>query len=874
MRDTSRRYRWLFALARLRAGEEALGDIHEDLVAGGRSVFWLVRQLASTLIARSRSPIFDERRSSMLANFTGDVRYTLRTFRRRPGFALAAIVPIALGIGINTSVFSILNNVALRPLATPGSTELVSIYQQFEGVQKRRVHGARMMFSMPEYRAYRDAAHTVSGIAGYTVPWKVTLGGPTPQEIEGLLVTCNYFDVLKLQAAIGPGFTAQNCEAGNAPVAIILSHALWTTAFNSDRDIVGRTLQVNDQIAAVVGVAPPGFDGTELTRSSFFMSTSFQRNYFEQPQLSWLTMLARRQPGTPLAQVRAELDVIANQIDRQQPGRSTTLDVSPATALSMPFARSEFLTRGGMVLGAFALVLLIACANVANVLLARAAGRTREIAIRLSVGASRWRLIRQLLTESLVIAVVGGSGGLMVSWWSFQILLARMLAAFDDGMSAARLAMPPDLTVLWFAAGLTLLTALICGMVPALQASKPDVQNALKRDGIDLGIRGAGWVRGGLIAVQVTVCLVLLISAGLLLRALYAASTLDVGLDYKNVVSVSYALRPPSYDDEKAVAFQRQMLERVRALPGVESAAFVGKIPFSQGRAQTGFRLQGSAEDRQIEFNRVSAEYFDILRIPLVRGRTFTEAEMAHDGAVIVSEATARHYWPGRDPVGQTVLVELERMTPVVIVGVVADALVSQSQEAMTSYMYLPSVPSDQRGSRLIVRSPIELGALTAGITSIGRELDPGLVVSVARVEAGLAQWQANSRLIASLSTGVALLALVLAAIGVYAVVAYAVTRRRREVGIRLALGATARDVQVLLARQTLTPVAIGVAFGVATAAALSRVLERSLFGISPLDPIAFAGAALFLMTIAAVATLVPTRSAARVDPVKTLRYE
>jgi predicted permease len=872
--DSERRYAWLFRLARLRASDEALGDVHEEFAAGGRSVFWLIRQLASTLATRSHHPTFEEGRSSMLSNLWSDVRYTLRTFRRSPGFALAAIVPIALGIGINTSLFSILNNVALRPLPTPESSELVSVYQRFEGVQKRRVHGARMMFSMPEYRAYHAGARTVSDIAAYTMPWRVTLAGSTPQDIEGILVSCNYFDVLRLRPVIGPGLTAGNCEAADAQLPIVLGHALWSTTFNSDAGIVGRTLTLNDRVAVVVGVAPPGFEGTELSRASFFMSTSFQRAYHDQPQLSWLTMLARRRPDASLAQVRAELGVIAAQIDSQQPGRSTELSVAPATALSFPFARGEFLMRAGLVLGAFSLVLLIACANVANVLLARAAGRTREIAVRLSVGASRSRLIRQLLTESCVIALAGGAAGLMIGWWSFQILLVRVFSSIDGGMSEARLALPPDLTVLWYALGLTLVTSLVCGMVPALQASKPDIQGALKREAADTGVRRAGWLRGALIAVQVAVCMVLLVSAGLLLRALHAANTLDVGFDHQQVATVSYALRPPAYDDQRAAVFQRELMERVRALPGVDAVAQVGKVPFSNGRMQTGMRLPNSDVDHQIEINHVSPEYFDILRIPLLSGRTFAATESLHGGAVIVSESTARRYWPGENPVGRTVLLEMDRMVPFEVVGVARDALVTQSAEAMASYVYLPPVATAQRGLRLLVRSRTDPGALAAGITAAVRDLDAGLVVNVARLDAGLAEWQTNSRLIALLSAGLGALALVLSAIGVYGLVAYVVTRRRREVGIRMTLGATSRDVQLLLVRQTLTPVAIGIIVGIAGAAVASSALEGSLFGVNRLDPLTFVAAALFLMSVAATAAMMPARQAVRIDPVTTLRSE
>jgi predicted permease len=848
--------------------------MQEEFASGNHSSFWLVRQILSTIRKTQSQVTFDERRPEMLSNFWSDIRYTLRIFRRNPGFAVAAVVPIALGIGINTGVFSVLNNVAFRPLPAPNPTELVSVYQEFQGVQKRRVRGARMMFSTPEYRVYRGTTRTLSGVAAYSMPWTVTLGGQSPQEIEGVLVTCNYFDVLQLRPAIGTGFTSANCDTRSGPPAVVLSHVLWTHAFAADPEIVGKTITLNGQPVAVVGVAPEGFDGIELTKAAFFASTSLQQGFNEDPQLSWLTLLGRRERGADISQVRAELTVVAGQIDRQQPGRTTVLNVAPATSLTFPVARREFFSLAAVVMAAFALVLLIACANVANVLLARAAGRTKEIAVRLSVGASRGRLVQQLLTESLTIALAGGIAGSLLAWWSFQMLLARLPSYLPGDIPQPRIDAHPDLTVLWFGLGLTVITALVCGMVPAIRASKPELHTAMKQDGADFG-RRAGWLRGTLITVQISVCMVLLISAGLLLRALYAAHTIDPGFDYRNVAVVSPALRGPSYDDARVAAFQRQFMERIRSLPGVELAAQVSKVPLSPGRQQATFRLPHQQDEIVVDLNSVSPEYFSLLRIPIARGRTFTAAELqGAPRAVIVSEATARRYWPGQDPVGRFILMGADRDAPLEVVGVAKDAHVSHVAETESSYMYLPAGPTAQRGLRALVRSDTDFGALARSISAAGRELDPELVVRVDRLEGNIEYWRGRSRLTASLSGALSLLALLLAMVGVYGVVSYVVSRRRREVGIRLTLGATARDVQQLIIRQTLRPIVIGVVIGVAAAAAASRTLESVLFGISPFDLIAFTAAALFLVSVALVAALLPTREALRVDPVTALRYE
>jgi predicted permease len=818
----------------------------------------------------------------MLSNFASDLRYTLRTFRHHPAFAVAALAPIALGIGINTGVFSILNNVVFRSLPVHNPTELVSVYQEFQGVKKRRVHGARIMFSMPEYRLYRDATRMLSGLAAYSMPWTVTLGGESPQELEGVLVTCNFFDVLQLRPAIGTGFTKANCDSPSAPPAVVLSHVLWTRTFAADPDVIGRTIMLNGQSVAVVGVGPEGFDGIELTKAAFFASTSLPRGHLDavpilldfqdDPQLSWLTLLGRRNRGADLSRVRAELAVIAGQIDRQQPGRTTVLNVAPATALTFPGARRQFFSVAAIVMAAFGFVLLISCANVANVLLARAASRTKEIAIRLSIGASRGRLIRQLLTEGLTIALLGGVAGSLLAWWSFQTLLAHLPSYLPGDVSQPRIDAYPDLTVLWFALGLIVITALVCGIVPAIHASNPDLHTAMKQGGADAGGQRAGWVRGTLIAVQISICMVLLISAGLLLRALYAAHTIDPGFEYRNVAVVSYALRGPGWDDARVAVFQRQFMERIRSLPGAPAVAHASKVPLSPGRQQTTFRLSNQQDEFLVDMNHISPEYFALLDIPIVRGRTFTASELQDPArAVIVSEATARRYWPGQDPVGRTILMGA---APLEIVGVAPDAHVSHVAETESSYMYLPAGPSAQRGLRMLVRSQTDFAALARSITAAARELDPELVVRVNRLEQNLDYWRRRSRLTATLSGALSLLALLLAVVGVYGVVSYVVNRRRREVGIRLALGATARDVRHLIVRQTFPPIAIGAVIGIGAASAASRALESVLFGISPFDPIAFIGAALLLVGVAEVATVLPTRGALKVDPLIALRHE
>ena len=547
----------------------------------------------------------------MLSNVRNDIRYALRTLGRNPGFAVAAIVPIALGIGMNTAVFSILNSVAWRSLPVPDPDTLVSVHQDFRGAPRRTVYGARALFSIPEYRAYRDEAHTLSGLMAYSRGWTVTLGRESPQEIDGILVTCNYFAVLGVSPTIGAGFTPSNCGTPDAPPVVVLSHALWNRAFGGDPRILHTPIVLNGRDVTVVGVAPVGFDGVDMAKEAFFAPTTMagvlrpeQSHLRENAHVSWLTLIGRRRDDASLAQVRTDLSMVASRIDQQQSGRTTSLIVEPAAALSLPAARQAILTGAGIVMAAFGLVLLIAAANVANILLARAAARTREIAIRLSVGATRGRIIQQLLTESAIIALAGAVCGSLLFSWSFQALIPWLLTSVP-GWEAFRIDATPDRTVLWFALGLTAMTALAFGLVPALQASTGNVHAAMKPDA-EGASGGRGWIRGTLIGAQIALCTMLLIPAGLLSRALYAAHTFDPGFDYHNVAAVSIDLRGPRYEKGQATLFHEQWLERVRALPGVERVAQASRIPLSTGRSQATFRVGDEPEGHVFEVNTVS----------------------------------------------------------------------------------------------------------------------------------------------------------------------------------------------------------------------------------------------------------------------------
>jgi predicted permease len=818
----------------------------------------------------------------MLLHLWNDLRYAARRLSGSPGFTIAAVATIALGVGINTGIFSVLNGVALRELPAPDANELVSVHEIIEEEGVGRLSGARM-FSTSEYRAYRDGTRTLSGIMGYSDTYTVTLGAEVPQEIVGTAVTCNYLEVLHQPPSLGPGF-ADDCDADGGAPTVVLGHGLWTSAFGADPAIVGRDVILNRQSFTVVGVAPEGVRGVDIEPVSFFVPISAQpllrpdwNGY--RGEVGWLTLIGRRNGDTSLDRVRAELGVIAAQIDGQRP-RRTTLIVARARPLSMPEARSALLAVGGVVMTAFGLVLLIACANVANLLLARATGRSREIAVRLSLGATRGRLVQQLLAESVLIAVIGGVLGSMLAMWSFQGLVALAMSALPPNAPSLAIDASPDVRVLAFALAVTLVSGVLFGLVPALQASKPDLQTAMKSDMTGAGRRSGSRLQGTLVGTQVAVCMVLMVSAGLLLRGLYATQTVEPGFTYENVAVASFDLTGAGYDAAEAAAFQRQLKERVEALPGIEAVAQVLRTPLSGGSMAWMARLPGQEQVFPIGFNTASPDYFSLVGIPIVRGRTFTDAELAAEsGAMIVTEATARRFWPDREPIGQTLTLMVGGTVEYRVVGVAKDAQITGIGEIVSDYVYLPAGyfsvgPVSQAGLQLLARSSIDFAATAAGIRAAAAELDPGLVVRVTPLEANLEIWRSLAGLASTLSTSLGALALVLAAVGVYGVVAYAVGRRVREIGIRIALGASARSVVALMLKRTMRPVVVGAVIGIVAAAGASRILSTVLFGVSPLDPLGLGAATLFVLGIALTAGFLPARRAARIDPTTTLRYE
>jgi macrolide transport system ATP-binding/permease protein len=825
----------------------------------------------------------------LVENFLRDLRFGARTLRKNSGFTAVAVLTLALGIGLDTGIFTILNGAALRLLPVPNAKEVVAVsqtYRKLQGPIHRNVRENASFFSYSEYTAYRDQNHIFSGLLAYEPFVEVNMGGWHPQHLIGTLTSCNYFDVLEVPPVLGHGFSDAECIGGKAAPVVVLSDALWR-ALGADASIVGQQVILNRIPLTVIGVAPPGFQGSEPVPSQFWAPVTLQSALLREPDRladdsqSWLGLLGRMKSGISTNQTRADLRVIAGQIDLRDPGRITTLAIETATLFSVPEERLLLLSTGGALLFAAGMVLLIACANVAGLLLARASGRRKEIAMRLAMGASRGCLIRQLLTESLLVAFLAGLLGSLISFWTTTGLVRFLQANISAGYWPVALNTTPDVHVLAYALGLTILTAIAFGLVPALQSSRADLIFAMKGESADSEAkpRPRNLLRGALVAAQVAACMILLLAAGLLLRGLHRAQTIDPGFRMKNIAAIAFDLNGAGYNNQRALALQRQLLQRIAALPGVDAVAQASAVPLDDNHRAADLSIPGRQDHLAVEYNYVSPGFFPLLGIPIVRGRNFTEAE-SQTGAplAILAESTARRLWPNEDPVGKTIRLDVDHE----VVGVAKDAQVSFLGSSDNTYAYLPAGPKQQLDLNLLISGAAGLPA-RQDLRATVAGLDPELVVDIVNLEENIKPWLTPGRIFSTLSGFLSSLALLLAAMSVYGLVSYFVSRRVREIGIRRALGADNRDVMALVLRQAMKPVAIGALIGIVGCAAVAWALTtllpwdvslRFLFGISPVDPVAFFGVPGFLLVIATLASYFPARRAMKVDPVVALRYE
>lgn len=804
----------------------------------------------------------------MLTSIFHDLRYSLRVLVKHRTFTAAALLTLALGIGINTSIFTVLYSVAFRPLPVKNPERVVNVYQILNGEYSRQVEGNVAMLSYPEYVNYRDRVADLSGLAA-SADVKLYLGGNSVEKINGLMVSDNYFSLLGGGSALGRTFFDKECQTPvQCPIAV-LSHSFWQKRFGSDQSVVGSSLTLNRQRFTVIGVAAQDFHGAEMTVPDVWIPVTMQpavmpeSKFLELPDCSWLSVIGQLKDGVSLKQLQAEMQLVAAQMDHNYPGRKTTLNVMPGSYLNSPEVRSEGTPIAILVMAAVGLVLLIACANVSNLILARAAARRKEIAVRLALGASRSRLIRLLLTESMLLAILGGVAGLLLAVTLPPILFS---AIPEIGLE---IDFKPNATVFAYMFLISLITGVVFGLAPAIQSTKPNLTADLKSTRSRPRISRPR-LRNLLVIGQVAVSLVLLIEAGLLVRGLQQAQSTELGFDQKNLVVLSMDLTTQGYDEARATALQSQLLERLKALPVIKSVSLAEVAPFA-GVRETTIDIEGSGSSLSVGENIVSSEYFQTLGIPLRRGRQFTEEDArSGESPAVVSQAMANRFWPGADPIGQRF--RDNAGTSHEIVGVAADISSRQIGKVDGPLFYAPTSPGKLTGLSFVLRTKENLSASMSAVREVARSLDKDAFVSVEPLEENVSRMLEPARTSAWFSGTVSLLALLIAATGIYGMLSYHVVERTSEIGIRMALGAQRRNVLLLIVTDGMKLAAIGTAIGVVAAIALSKAMSSLLFGITPTDAFTFLIVSCGALGVALLACYIPARRATKVDPLVALR--
>jgi predicted permease len=807
-----------------------------------------------------------------------DVRYGLRRLRQSPGFTALALVSLALGIGANAAIFSLVDTVLLRPLPVERPDRLVQVYGTLRNGADYTIQ------SYPNYKDYRDRGGAVlAGLVAYRfAPMSLSHGGAN-ERVWGYLVSGNYFDVLGVRPALGRGFLPEEDKTpGSHPVAV-LGYGCWQKRFGSDPSVVGRTVLLNGRQFTVVGVAPKGFIGTEVAYAPELF-VPMMMAYEVEPGSEWLDArtsdnifaVGRLKDGVTTGQAEAALQAITLELAKEHPADNEGRGVRLMTpGLFIPDIRNAVVGFAGVLMGVVGLVLLLACVNLANLLLARATERRKEIAIRLALGASRARLVRQLVTESVLLALAGGAAGLLLAAWLTDLVAAMKLPTDISLVFDLRL----DWRVLAFTMTLSLATGVVFSLLPALQASKPELVPSLKDEAALGGFRRSR-LRNALVVVQVALSLVLLACAGLIVRSLQSAQRMRPGFNPENAVALSFDVGLQGYDEQRGRAFQKQVLARAQEAPGVRSAALVYNLPLSLNFNNTTIYVEGqpAASSSQLPSaipNYVSPGYFRTMEIGL-RGRDFTEQEDKKESRVaIVNETFARRFFPNQDPIGKRFNYDGPNEPFWEVIGVAADGKYESLGERAKPAFYRPVLRDYTTSVTLVARTGGDPQTVIAALRREMQQLDATLpLYDVKTLTEHLDVPLFPARMAAAVLGSFGALALVLAAVGIYGVMSYVVAGRTREIGVRMALGAQAADVLRLIVGQGMALAFIGLALGLAAALGTARLLTSLLYGVSPADPVTFAGVALLLAAVAFIACYVPARRATKVDPMVALRYE
>ncbi len=813
--------------------------------------------------------------ANLLSDLWQDLRYGLRMLAKNPGFAAVAVIALALGIGANSAIFSVVNTVLLRPLPYKNPERLVMVWEE-----NSKQGFPRDTPSPANFIDWRDQNHVFESMAAIVEASFNLTGAGDPERIDGHGVSAGLFSLLGVEPQLGRAFRSEEDKPGGSHV-VIISYGLWQRRFGSDPGIIGNPINLNGKSFIVVGVMPRTFQ-FPTRKDQLWVPLAFDAKEAGQRGSHYLEVIARIKPGVTLQQAQAEMTTIATRLQQQYPETNTSIGavVTPLHEQVVGDIKPALL----VLLGAVAFVLLIACANVANLLLARAAVRQKEIALRLALGAGRARLIRQFLTESVLLAALGGGIGLLLAVVGLSVL-KRFI---PPNISQAQ-AITIDAKVLIFTVLVSILTGLIFGLAPATQAANFNLNDTLKESGRDsaAGSRG-NRIRGLLVISEVAVSFILLIGAGLLINSFLHLRNVDPGFRAERALTMKIVLPEPRYaDKEQRGVFYRELIRRVETLPGVSSAAVATNLPLTESGNSVGVSIEGHADpapDRvPIVITRIiSPRYFETMGIPLLKGRAFTEedkSESESPSVIVVSETTARSFWPGEDALGKHIKVGSPSNNDnkwLTVIGVVKDVRQFELVVEPKPQMYLPFTQANFFEPRaLVVKTNLEPLSLAATVRKTVWEIDKDQPVSdIASMEHIVSESVARQRFSMLLLGIFAGLALVLAAVGIYGVMSYSVAQRTHEIGIRMALGAQKKDVLKLTIGQGLKLVLIGVAIGLGAAFILTRVIASLLFGVSATDPITFVAISLVLIGVAMLASLIPALRAMKVDPMFALRYQ
>jgi predicted permease len=849
-------------------------------------------------LEQSKEECREARGVRLLEDLWQDVRYGVRTLVKKPGFTLISVATLALGIGANTAIFSLVNATLWRQLPVSEPESLVYVYSGNPGSPYSNA-------SYPDYVEFRDQNQVFSGLGAWGGISASMNSNDQTDLITGAIVSGNFFEVVGVRAAVGRTISNEDDQTPGGHPVVVISHGLWKRRFGGETGIIGRQIGLNGQSFTIIGVLPQEYKSAFPNRVDDLYVPMMMQAVMRPPRAGysgemnpdllkvrrnrWLLLVGRLKPGVSLEQAAASLVPITKQQAQLYPetNRNRILTLTKVND-GDPEARSSLLSVARLLLSVVGIVLLIACANVANLLLARASARRKEIAVRLALGARRARLIRQLLTESLLLSLLGGAAGMLLALWAVDVLKG----APPPGVLPVSLDFSLDGRVLIFTLTLSVVTGLIFGIAPALQASRPDLVSTLKNDSPALNHNHWRFnLRNGLVIIQVALSFVLLIGAGLFLRSLGRAQSIVTGFDESKLLAAPLNINLLRYTRSQGKEFYRQAVERVEALPGVESASLTRVVPLSGGSSIRGmliegraapdnnFRSEGStggANENAVSMSVVGPKYFQTVGISLLRGRDFNVQDTEDKpGVLIVNETFVARHFGGGDALGKRLSLDGAQGPWREIVGVVRDSKYITLGEAPTPFAYAPLSQNHETGMTLLVRTRGEPASVAAAVRQAVQSLERNLPVTNVRTMSELIGNALYApRMGAMLIAVFGLLALLLAAVGLYGVMAYAVSQRTREIGIRMALGAQASDVRRLILREGMTLVLIGTVFGLMVALAATRLLVSFLYGISPLDTLTFVATASVLATVAFIANIIPARRATKVDPMIALRYE